>query len=91
MWLGVWTKIGKAAQKRDKQEWANEKPKLDNARRLRGIYFIGPDDGEDKETIKFVRRKLEVSMEAAMPPEGLQPTESNDDAEARKDCWSSRR
>ena len=42
VWLEVWTKIGKAAQKRDKQELANEKPKLDNARRFRGIHFIDP-------------------------------------------------
>ena len=28
-------KIGKAAQNREKQEWAKEKPKLDNARKLR--------------------------------------------------------
>ena len=32
----------KAAQKREKQEWANEKPQLDNARRLKGICFIDP-------------------------------------------------
>ena len=38
VWPEVWTKIGKAAQNRHKQEWAKEKPKLDNVRRLRGIY-----------------------------------------------------
>ena len=27
---------------REKHKWAIEKPKLDNARRLRGIYFIDP-------------------------------------------------
>ena len=42
----VWTKIGKAAQNREKQERAKEKSKLDNARKLRGIYFIDPDDRE---------------------------------------------
>ena len=43
VWREVWSKMGKAAQKTDKkekQEWANEKPKLDIARRLRRIYFI---------------------------------------------------
>ena len=35
VWPEVWTKIGKAAQ-REKNR-AKEKPKLDNARRLRGI------------------------------------------------------
>ena len=37
VWPEVWTKIGKAAQNREKQEWAKEKLKLDNARKLRGI------------------------------------------------------
>ena len=56
-------KIGK----REKQIWAIEKPKLDNARRLRGIYFIDPEDKELKETIKNARRKLETPMAPAMP------------------------
>ena len=51
---------------REKQEWENEKPKLDNARRLRGIYFIDPDDGDYKDIIRNDRRKLEVPMEAPM-------------------------
>ena len=46
VWPQIWTKIGKAAQNREKREWAKEKPKLDNARRLRGMYFIDPDDGK---------------------------------------------
>ena len=66
-WPEVWTKIGKAAQNREKQERAKEKPKLDNAQRLRGIYFIDPDDEEYKETLKNETRKLERSMAAAMP------------------------
>ena len=45
----------------------NEKPKLDNARRLRGIYFIDPEDKEFKETIKNARKKLETPMAPAMP------------------------
>ena len=44
----VWTKLGKAAQNREKQERAKETPELDNARRLRGIYFTDPDDEEYK-------------------------------------------
>ena len=42
-------------------------PKLDNAGRLRGLYFIDPADAEFKETVKNARRKLEVPMPAAMP------------------------
>ena len=39
-------------------------PKLDSARKLRGIYFTDPEDGELKETIQNARKKL---VEAAMP------------------------
>ena len=31
---------------------------FDNARRLRGIYFIHPDDKEFKETIRNARREI---------------------------------
>ena len=41
-----------AVQRKEQQKWAAEKPKLDNARRLRGIYFIDPADAEFKETTK---------------------------------------
>ena len=50
--------IGKKCPAEKRQKWSNEKPKLDNARRLRGIYFIDPEDKEFKETIKNARRKL---------------------------------
>ena len=33
-----------ASKRKEKQKWAIEKPKLDNARRLRGIYFIDSED-----------------------------------------------
>ena len=52
-------RIGKKL--REKHKWAIEKPKLDNARRLRGIYFIDLEDKEFKEIIfKKTRRKLET-------------------------------
>ena len=44
-----------------------EKRKLDNARRLRGIYIIDLEDMELKETIQNARRKLETPMAPAMP------------------------
>ena len=65
-WPEVWTKIGKAAQNREKQERAKEKPKLEHARRLRAIYFIDPHDQDYKETFKNARRKLERPMAAVM-------------------------
>ena len=45
----------------------SEKPKLDNARRSRGIYFIDPEDKEFKEIIKNARKKLETPMAPAVP------------------------
>ena len=38
--------MGKAAQIREKQEWAREKLKVDNARKMRRNYFIDPNDEE---------------------------------------------
>ena len=58
--------MGKNAKLKEKHKWSNEKPKLDNARRLRGIYFIDPEDKELKETIKNARKKLETPMAPAL-------------------------
>ena len=55
----------KQLKSKEKQEWTLEKPKLDNARKPKGMYFVDPED-EYKETIKNARRKIEVPMEAAM-------------------------
>ena len=38
-----------------------------NARKLRGIYFIDPEDKEFKETIMNARKKLEMPMALALP------------------------
>ena len=67
VWQEVWTKIGKAAQNLEKQEWAREKPKLDNARKMRALYFIDPDDEEYKDILKNARRKLERPMAPTLP------------------------
>ena len=67
VWPDMWKHMSDAAKKKAKQKWAVEKPKLDNARQLRGIYFIEPNDEEFKLTVKAARRKLEVPMPAAMP------------------------
>ena len=45
---------------KEKQNWASEKPKLEIAQRLRGIYFIELEDEEVKEIIKNARNKLQV-------------------------------
>ena len=50
--------LGKPAQKREEQEWALEKQKLDNARRLRGISSTNSEDAEYRETIKKRKKKV---------------------------------
>ena len=59
--------MGKNAKLKEKQKWSEEKIHLDNARKLRGMYFIDPEDKEFKETIKNARKKLETSVAPAMP------------------------
>ena len=49
-------KIGKKAKLKEKERWSHEKFHLENARILRGIYFIDPEDKEFKETIQNARR-----------------------------------
>ena len=52
LWPELWKSMGKNAKLKEKQKWSEEKIHLDNARKLRGIYFIDPEDKEFKETIK---------------------------------------
>ena len=59
--------MGNHAKLKEKQKWSNQKFHLENARKLRGIYFIDPEDTEFKETIKNARKKLETSVALAMP------------------------
>ena len=60
--------MGKHAKLKEKQKWSNEKLHLENARKLRGISFIDPEDKEfKKKTIKNARKKLETSVAPAMP------------------------
>ena len=67
LWPEIWKSMGKHAKLKEKQKWSNEKLHLENARKLRGIYFIDPEDKEIKETIKNARKKLETSVAPAMP------------------------
>ena len=58
--------MGKHAKLKEKQKWSNEKIHFENARKLRGIYFIVPEEKEFKETIKNARKKLETSVAPAL-------------------------
>ena len=66
VWPDMWKRMSDAAKCKAKRKWAIEKPKLDNARRLRGIFFIEPEDEEFKHTMENACRKLEIPMSAAM-------------------------
>ena len=44
----------------------SKKPKLDNARILRGIYFVDPEDEEFKDIMTNARRRLEIPMPDAL-------------------------
>ena len=61
------------SESRKNKKRAKEKPKFDNARRPRGIYFIDPDDQDYKENLKNARRKLEIPMAAVVPCERKAP------------------
>ena len=67
VWPDMWKHMSEAAKRKAKQKWIIEKPKLDNARQLRGIFFVEPDDEEFKHTMRNARRKLEIPMPVAMP------------------------
>ena len=67
LWPELWKSVGKHAKLKEKQKWAEDKIHLDNARKMRGVYFINPEDTEFKETIKNARKKLETSVAPAMP------------------------
>ena len=59
--------MGKNAKLKEKQKWSEEKLHLENARNMRGIFFIDPEDTEFQETIKNARKKLETSVAPAVP------------------------
>ena len=76
---------GKARQAEgEAKKWSNEKFHLENARKLRGIYFIDPEDTEFKETIKNARKKLETSVAPALPFKIMKKRESGHPTKLRK-------
>ena len=59
--------VEKLSAKKEERQCAIEKPKLDIAHELRGIYYVDPNDMAFKDTMKHARKKLEVRMESARP------------------------
>ena len=66
-WPELWKGMARNAKPYEKQEWSNEKLHLENAGKLRGIYFIDKEDKDFKETIKNARKKLDISVAPAVP------------------------
>ena len=54
VWPDMWKHMSDASKRKEKQKWAIEKPKRDNA----SIYFSDPDDEEFKLIMKNGRRKF---------------------------------
>ena len=52
VWPDMWKHMSDAAKSKAKQKRAIEKPTLDNARQVRGIFFIDPEDEEFKHTMQ---------------------------------------
>ena len=46
LWPEIWKDTSELSKRKEKQKWSIEKPKLGNAGKLLGIYFIDPDDEE---------------------------------------------
>ena len=44
LWPEMWKDMSDASKRKEKQKWAIENPKLDNGRKLRGIYITDPDE-----------------------------------------------
>ena len=54
LWPDTWSGISKAVQKKEKQEWAMEKPKLDNARKLRVFFMTKVDSARRLRGMYFI-------------------------------------
>ena len=67
LWPELWKSMGKHANLKEKQKWSDDKLHVENGRKLRGIFFIDPEDKKFKETIKNARKKLETPVAPAMP------------------------
>ena len=63
----MWKHVSACIETQREATVGNRETKLDNARRLRGIYFTDSEDEESKDIMKNARRKLEIPMPAAMP------------------------
>ena len=54
----IWRNMSRNSKMKEKQNWASERPEIENARKLRGIYFIDPEDEEFSEIIQNARENF---------------------------------
>ena len=66
LWPKLWEKMGKMPNWRRGKSGHMKNLDSNNARKLRGIYFIDPEDKEFKEAIKNARKKLETLVAPVM-------------------------
>ena len=67
MWPEMWSGMSKQAQQKRKALGRRKGKSRENARKLNGIYHIDPNGKEFNETLKNVRKKLELRMDSALP------------------------
>ena len=56
LWPEILEKYVKKLTMKEKQNWSSERPKLENARKLRDIRFIDPEGKDFVEVIKNARK-----------------------------------
>ena len=61
MWRETWNDMSGASKRKEKLEWTIEKPKLDKASKLRGMYFTDPADEEFKKIYATCAEKVRSS------------------------------
>ena len=59
--------MSRNSKMKERQKWASERPKIENARKLRGIYFVNPEDKAFAKIIENARKNLEVLAAPALP------------------------
>ena len=62
VWPDLWKHLSDASERKAKQKCAIEKPKLDNVRKLRGIFSIEREDEDFKNIMKKRQKELEIPM-----------------------------
>ena len=67
-WPEVWWYMSKCVQKKAEQQWDMDKLQIQAGRQIRNIHDISSDEVEECDAIvRNARKKLEISVEPAMP------------------------